>query len=229
MKINNTPGSLQVEEMDKGYDVSRRRFFQLAGGIAGAGILLSACNKRTGPSTTYVGSGDTGLLNYFYILQQLEADFYTQAVATPYYGMDASEEQLLTDVRDHEIAHAGLLQNLLGANAITKIVTNFSAVNFADRTSVLSHAYAIEDLVISGYNGAAQLFVNTSYVLQLAKMVSVEARHSAYFRDILNYNSFADSTVISSNGLDQANTPSVVLASAEAYIQTTFDASKLPN
>ena len=228
MKINNTPVSEQVEEMDKVYNVSRRSFFQLAGGVAGAGILLSACRK-TGPSTTYIGAGDVGLLNYFYILEQLEAQFYTQAVATPYYGMDASEEQLLKDVRDHEIAHAEFLKGLLAANAVPTIVTNFSAVTFADRTSVLSHAYAIEDLGISAYIGAAELFTDSTYAIELAKIASVEARHSAYFRDILSYNSFADSTVISSNGLDQSLTPSAVLAQAETYIKTTFDASKLPN
>jgi len=46
---SHTPGNEQVEEVDKVYDVSRRRFFQLAGGIAGAGVLLAAC-RRTPPS-----------------------------------------------------------------------------------------------------------------------------------------------------------------------------------
>src|ERR1700733_1432632 len=99
MKINNTPGNDQVEEMDQSSSLSRRRFFQLAGGVAGAGLLLQAC-KKAGAGTTYIGSGDTALLNYIYILEQLEAAFYTQAVATPYYGMDASEQALLQDVRD---------------------------------------------------------------------------------------------------------------------------------
>ena len=229
MNINDAPGSEQVEEMDKVYNVSRRHFFQLAGGVAGVGILLAACKKTTGPSTIYVGSGDTGLLNYFYILEQIEAEFYTQAVATPYYGMDSSEELLLTDVRDHEIAHRDFLQNLLGKSAISTIKPNFSSVTFSDRTSVLTHAAIIEDLVVAAINGAAQLFLNTDYVLALAKMLSVEARHSAYFRDILNYNSFADSTVISSSGLDQSMTPNAVLAVAETYSQTTFDTRQLPN
>jgi rubrerythrin len=225
MNNNSTPVGT---DQDKVTDVSRRRFFQLAGGIAGAGVLLSACHS-SGPSTVYIGSGDTALLNYFYILEQLEAAFYTQAVATPYYGMDASEQQLLTDVRDHEIAHREFFKKLLAGKAIPSIVPNFSAITFADRTSVLSHAYAFEDLGVSAYNGAAELFADNSYAIELAKIVSVEARHAAYFRDILTYNSFADNTVIGSNGLDQSNKPSYVLSVAAAYSQTTFDARQLPN
>ena len=132
-------------------------------------------------------------------------------------------------MRDHEIAHCAFIKDLLGKNAIEKIVPNFSAINFADRNSVLTHAYQFEDLVISAYIGAAELFVNTSYAIEFAKMASVEARHSAYFRDIYTYNSFADSTVISSTGLDQSNTPSYVLSVAEGFSQTTFDARQLPN
>ena len=73
MEILNKPAGEQVEKEEGGYNVSRRRFFQLAGGVAGAGILLSACHKRTGPTDIYIGSGDTALLNYLYILQQVEA------------------------------------------------------------------------------------------------------------------------------------------------------------
>ena len=228
MTLHNTPVYKQEEATGEGYNLSRRRFFQLTGGIAGAGIILSSC-KKTPTSTIFLGTGDTALLNYFYILEQLEAAFYTQAVATPYYGITASETQLLADVRDHEIAHKDFLKTLLGTGAITDIVPNLSAVVFADRTSVLSHAYAFEDLGVSAYNGAAELFTNTAYAIELAKIVSVEARHAAYFRDILHYDTFADSTVISPNGLDQKNSPQAVLAIAQAYIQTTFDSRKLPN
>ena len=45
MNIEKSPAMQQVEEMDKVSDLSRRRFFQLAGGIAGAGLILSACKK----------------------------------------------------------------------------------------------------------------------------------------------------------------------------------------
>src|ERR1700741_2488407 len=130
MKINNDP-LIKTVGMDKGYDLSRRRFFQLAGGLAGVGLLLSSCHTRTGPSDTYIGSGDVALLNYLYILEQLEAAYYTQAYATPYYGMTTSELQLLLDLRDQEIAHREFFKKLLGTNAIGSISPNFSMVTFA--------------------------------------------------------------------------------------------------
>jgi hypothetical protein len=229
MNIKNAPVLPQVEEMDKVYDVSRRRFFQLAGGIAGAGLLLSACRKKSASTTVYIGSGDTALLNYLYIMEQLEAAFYTQAVATPYYGLTVSESQLLTDVRDQEITHKGFLKSLLSTNAIPPIVLDFSPVTFADRGSVLSTAIVLEDMVVSAYNGVIHLFSNTNIVPPISKMVTVEARHSAYFRDILTYNTFGDSSVIDGNGLDQAAASAAVLLWAQSYIQTRFDSRQLPN
>ncbi len=220
---------MQAEETDKISDISRRRFFQLAGGLAGAGLLVSSCHSRSGPTDTYIGSGDIGLLNFLYILEQIEAAFYTQAYATPYYGMTESEMQLLLDVRDQEIAHREFFKRILGTSAIAAISLDFSLITFADRTSVLTYAAIFEDMVISGYNGAAHLFINTDYVLTLSKMVTVEARHSAYFRDILNHNNFAGSNVVDSNGLDQAISPATVLATAKTYIHTHFDSSRLPN
>ena len=229
MIIKNAPVTERVEEMDKIPNVSRRRFFQLAGGIAGAGVLLSACRNGGVVTTTYLGSGDIALLNFVYVIQQLEAAFYTQAVATPYYGLNTSESQLLTDVRDQEIAHAGFLKTLLGRSAIPAIAPNFSSVTFVDRTSVYTFAAMLEDLCVSGIISACTYFENQAYALEFAKMATVEARHSAYFRDSLTYNSFADGTVIDSNGLDMvATSPRTVLATAENYIFTHFDSSKLP-
>lgn len=229
MKIGNTPADEQVEEMGKGYDVSRRRFFQLAGGIAGAGVLLSACH-RTGPTDVYIGSGDTALLNYIYILQQVEAAFYIQAVTTNYYSMSRDELILFTDMRDQEVAHREYLKFLLGTNAIAPINIAFSSVTFADRASVLTSGAQLEDLVVSGLIGAVPLFSNLEYIRTFAKMVSVEARHSAYLRDVHQYNTFADTTVVGANGIGSSASPSSILETVRSkYILTRFDTSKLPN
>lgn len=228
MNIENAPENQQMEEMDKVYDVSRRRFFQLAGGIAGAGLLLSSCHRRSGPTDVYIGEGDIALLNFLYILEQVEAAFFIQAVSTPYYSHTMSELQLLTDVRDQEIAHREFLKSLLAKAAIPAIITKFGPVTFADRESVLNHAYLLKDLVISGYNSAAALFTNTEYALAIGKMVTVEARHSAYFRNLFDHNSFAEAS-LDSNGLESAVSPIVVLNSASTYIETRFDTSKLPH
>ena len=226
MEKTNTP--VPQVESNTGADLSRRRFFQLAGGVAGAGLLFASC-RRGSPTDVFVGSGDTGVLNYLYIIQQIEAAFYTQAVTTPYYGLTSSEQALLKELRDQEIAHREFMQKLIGNDAVRDIEVNFSAVVFADRTSFLSNAIVIEDLAVASINGAVRILTNTSYVKTLMKMAPVEARHSAYSRDLLTYNSFADSSAVNSNGLDLAVSPAVGMDMAQKYLQSRFDTSKLPS
>jgi len=217
----------QTEEKDIVHSESRRRFFKLAGGIAGAGVLLSACHPTSGPTDIYLGTGDQALLNFLYIIQQVEAAFYTQAVATPYYNITHLEYLALQDVRDQEITHREFLKTLLAEKAVTKISPDFSSVTFADRTSLMNSAAAIEDLAVSALNGSLHLFANTAYAFTFSKMVSVEARHSAYFRDSVVPNSFG-TTVVDVQGRDQAQSPSVVMASVQKYTHTRFDSSNLP-
>jgi hypothetical protein len=83
-------------------------------------------------------------------------------------------------------------------------------------------------LGVSAYNGAGQLIVNPAYLTLAGKIVSVEARHAALIRDLIAPGSFADMTVLDSNGLDSARTPSAVLAIAGKYIKETINASNLP-
>jgi hypothetical protein len=61
------------------------------------------------------------------------------------------------------------------------------------------------------------------------KIVSVEARHAAYIRDLISNGSFADNTVIDAMGLDKSRTPTEVLAIAGAYVKTKVNSSNLPS
>ncbi len=70
----------------------------------------------TGATTVDLGSGDVGILNYAYALEQLEAAFYTQVIATPYSGITDAERTLLTEIRDHEIIHRDFFKAALGTS-----------------------------------------------------------------------------------------------------------------
>ncbi len=227
MGINNAPGNIQVEEMDKVSDVSRRRFFQLAGGVAGAGLLLQAC-RRTPPSDVYIGAGDTALLNYLYIIKQVMSAFWTQAVITPYYNITKSESDLQPDLRDQEIAHREFLKSVLGKSAINTITMDLSPVTFADRNNFLANAITLEDLNVAAYSGTIQLFKDVSNIPYLAKMASVDARHAGYVHDLFAHNNFGDGPVIDSTGLNATISPGAGLTAIQRYIQTRFDSSKLP-
>lgn len=211
--------------------LSRRRFLGYAGAMTGVAAIAAACSKDDSgmPGTGInLGSGDVGILNYAFALEQLEAAFYMQVAMTPYTGITAAETALLTDIRDHEIAHREFFKAALGANAIATLEFDFSSISFSSRDSVLATAKVFEDLGVSAYNGAGKLIVNPDYLTLAGKIVSVEARHAAYIRDLISNGSFADNTVIDMNGLDTSRMPAEVLAAAGAYIKTKLNGSNLP-
>lgn len=221
----------QTLEQITSASLSRRRFMGMAGALAGAGILLNAagCKKNDDDSGINLGSNDTGILNYAYALEQLEAAFYIQVVQTLYTGVTATEQAYLTDVRDHEVAHREFFKAALGSSAIPGLTPDFSSVNFSDRTSVLATAKAFEDLGVSAYNGAGKLLTSADNLTIAGKIVSVEARHAAAIRDLISNGTFADSTAVDMNGLDMARTPAEVLAIAGTYIKEKLNANNLPN
>lgn len=217
--------------------VSRRNFLRSAGllgasiAVIGAGSGITGCKKDNNNTDNGIdlGSGDVGILNYAYALEQLEAAFYTKVAASPYSGITAAETAYLTDIRDHEIAHREFFKTALGSNAITSLEVDFSSINFGSRDSVLATAKAFEDLGVSAYNGAGKLLTSSTNLLLAGKIVSVEARHAALIRDLISFNSFASSDVVDANGLDMARTPAQVLSIAGTYIKTKINASNLPS
>ncbi|WP_367866311.1 ferritin-like domain-containing protein [Pedobacter sp. WC2423] len=213
--------------------LQRRSFLQYAGaGVAGVALIAAGCKKdKSTPgldSGVDLGSGDPGILNYAYALEQLEGAFYDAVVKSPYTGIPANELALLTDIRDHELAHREFFKKALGTGAIVSLTVDFSSINFADRTSVLNAAKAFEDLGVSAYNGAGKLLKTAKYLEVAGKIVSVEARHAALIRDLISNGSFADLTAVDANGLDGAKTPIQVLTIAKTYLKTAINASNLP-
>lgn len=173
-----------------------------------------------------LGEGDIGVLNYAYALEQLEAAFYTQVIKTPYAEITADETAWLTDIRDHEVEHRDFLKAALKEAAIPDLEVDFSAVDFTKRDSVLGTAKVFEDLGVAAYNGAGKLIENPDYLLAAGKIVSVEARHAAAIRDLLQMNSvsFAGDDVVDEKGLDGAMEPAAVLAAADPFIKTDVTA-----
>ncbi len=211
--------------------LERRSFLRFAGaGAAGMALVAAGCKKDNDriESGVYLGSGDIGILNYAYALEQLEAAFYVQVANSFYTGATQAEKDILIDIRDHEVAHREFFKNVLGENAIGGLEVNFSSINFADRTSVLGTAKAFEDLGVSAYNGAGFLLRDAGYLTVAGKIVSVEARHAAIIRELITPNSFANNEVIDANGLDKSRMPLEVLGIASAFVKTKINANDLP-
>jgi Ferritin-like domain len=216
--------------------VSRRNFLGYAGGAAALAMALTACDKNDDDDDNDngidLGSGDVGILNYAYALEQLEAAFYTKVLESPYASIPAAEAALLKDIRDHEIAHREFFKAALGSGAIKALTPDWGALDFTKRDQVLGAAKAFEDLGVAAYNGAGKLISTTTngkaYLTLAGKIVSVEARHAAYIRDLLQNGTFADSTIVDANGLDAAKPPSEVLVTANMYLSTKVSGRNLP-
>lgn len=206
----------------------------LAFGFKFPELSISQAYAQRGAATAAVdlGSGDIGVLNYAYALEQLEAAYYTQVLATPYSGMNDYEKFVLTELRNHEVAHVEFFRKALGRNRIPDLQVNFSAVNFASRQSVLTTSRTFEDLGVSAYNGAGQLLRNPAYLTAAGRIVSVEARHAAIIRDLIvpldDDAGFAGDDIIDANGLDVVRLPSQVLPLAAPFIATPVTARQLP-
>lgn len=221
----------ETENNTVGPDMARRSFLRYAGiGAAAVGLLAAtaSCHKDhavTPSAGIDVGAGDTGILNFAYALEQLEAAFYIQVIATPYTGMSPAELTALTSIRDHEILHRNFFKAALGASAIQSLTVDFSSIDFTSRTSVLAQAKAFEDTGVMAYDGAGYLIQNPTYLTLAGKIVSVEARHAALIRDLITPGSFVASDVIDSNGLNNSLTIAQVLPIANTYLKTKVSAA----
>jgi hypothetical protein len=189
-----------------------------------------------------LGEGDVGVLNYAYALEQLEAAFYTQATKTPYANMASADRDILSAIRDHEIAHRDLLKVALKKGAIPDLEVDFSKVDFNDRNSVLTTAHTFENIGVGAYNGAGKLLKNVEYLLLAGKIVSVEARHATAIRYLMAMTPGAtvgsssnaasqaspdanNASVVDEKGLDQALKPADVLSKAGPFIKTPITAN----
>ncbi|QHW00811.1 ferritin-like domain-containing protein [Spirosoma endbachense] len=215
--------------------LGRRVFMRYLGATAAAGVVLSACHDQIVDPTVAtgsarageaidlgdIGSKDVNVLNYAYALEQLEAAFYTQVIKTPYAGINGYEMAILSDIRDHEIAHRELFKAALGAAAIPGLTPNFSSINFGSRASVLGTARVFEAIGVSAYNGAGKYITTPDYLLLAGKIVSVEARHTAIISELVNpqTTSFAgDDIVAAASGLGEARTPEEVLTLVRPFV-----------
>ena len=228
-RITKSKGNSGKQDGENTSFVNRRLFLRSAGLATSLGtIVLSACNDDdpnpmipgTGDAVD-LGSGDIGVLNYAYALEQLEAAFYTQVIASPYAGMTDAEKTILTDIRDHEIIHRDFFKAALGDKAIKGLTPNFTTIDFTKRDSVLGAAKLFEDTGVAAYNGAGKLIKDGAYLLLAGKIVSVEARHAAVIRDLLNPKSadFAGDDIINNDGFDKATAPADILAAVKGYVQ----------
>ena len=208
---------------------NRREFLKLAAaGAAALGLTttMSGCVLAAAGTRKLDFRDDFGILNFAYALETLEARFYEKVVASPPRDLRAGELQILRDIGDHEKAHARFLKRSLQILRVEVPASVWPGIDFSSRQGVLVAARNFEDLGVAGYNGAGTRLRLAEFLTIAGKIVSVEARHAAALRDLLNPNSrdFAGDDVVDANGMDRVLEPGEVLAQAQKYFAEPYRA-----
>lgn len=220
--------------------VATRREFMRFVGMGGALVLLpsllAGCEDASntgglaGPGTGATVTidfalGDVAVLQLAYVLEQLEADFYGRVVANfASSGFSTAEQATLSQIHNHERIHRDFLKATLGSSAGFTITPSYDGVDFTKRASVLATARTFEDLGVAAYNGAAQYLTVAGNLLVAAKIVSVEARHAAVMRDMINpfTNEFAPGP------FDDVQRPKTVATAAQPWLVSKLAFANAP-
>jgi hypothetical protein len=191
------------EALDDASSGSREEFLKkavVAGGtfLAG-GVLFGGFPKLAlgAPSPAQ----DVRILNFALTLEYLEAEFYTQAVR----GGELSGEVLrfARVVGAHERAHVAFLRKALGGKAVKKPSFDFKGTT-EDQAMFQATAVVLEDTGVAAYNGQGPNLTD-AVVGAAGQIVSVEARHAAWIRHIVDQNP-------APRAFDQSQTMAQILA-----------------
>lgn len=214
----------------------RRAFLRVAGGTAAsAALVLAGCQAKTpdpAPTTAYQFTpNETGLLNYFYLLQQLKVALYQQGLAANPTGLQTGELDVLTDLQDHHVVQLQTLYFALGnAPLLPQLTYVFTGLTLGTRPGLLAAAQTLEDLTLAALNYSLPLLGTADTLAYLLKIASAEARHATTVRDLLDPTALAaPDAVLDGNGLAAVATPTTVLAVIAPYFSPIIvDGSLLP-
>ncbi len=176
-----------------------------------------------------LGSGDIGISNLAYTLDQLETAFYATAVAKA-TSASAYDRNVLAELHDHEVAHREFFKAFLGGLAIPMLDFDFSGIDFTNRNAVFDAAQQFENVGVAAFNGTGPLIQDVEVLKIAGKMVSVEARHATLARHMISPKKkfTLAHELINAQGLDWSLTPAEVLAKSQPYIKQKLSVANLP-
>ncbi|WP_316823845.1 ferritin-like domain-containing protein [Pedobacter miscanthi] len=233
----NNPEILVEKDSLSAKFMQRREFLQLAGAAALTTTVIS-CKREdfNNPTTPAINTDNTidlgkdiGLLNYIYALEQLEAAFYIKVMENIPATFSDLEKQYLQEIGQHELTHREFFKRYLGVAAIGTLEFDFSATNFTTREGVLGTAKTIEDLGVAAYNGVIAKAQELATIVLAGQISSIEARHAAWFRNLVSANSASDLNdlallgAVAANGLDVSLPPAKVLEQVSKIIKTKLN------
>ncbi|MGI8712571.1 MAG: ferritin-like domain-containing protein [Solirubrobacteraceae bacterium] len=149
----------------------------------GLGAVTAGAAAARGLATASGAAGGAGrdrvVLEFALELEQLQAAFYSQALGSGKLSGEAHQFAQL--VGSEEQAHLRYLHRALGSEPSPPRYDFGGA--FSDQESFLATAVMLEDTGLASYNGQAEN-VSPRLLGQVARVILVEARHSAWARSL---------------------------------------------
>ncbi len=174
------------EALDEVSSNTRSTFLKTAvvagGTLFAGGVLIGGLPKLSAGAAS--AAQDVKILNFALTLEYLEAAFYTKAERQG--ALNGELAGFAKTVGAHERAHVEFLKGALGSKAVKEPTFEFMGTT-NDPAEFTATAIVLEDTGVSAYNGQGPNL--TKETLGAAAMiVSVEARHAAWIRDIAREN-----------------------------------------
>lgn len=164
-----------------------KKFAVGAGGVAIAASLIGPATAGAATSRRSAAN-DIEILQYALTLEYLEAEFYVQA--TRARGITGRNKEFARVVAKHELAHVAAIKatlRALGTTPVAKPRFDFKGTNRSNGVFQKT-ALALEETGVSAYIGQAPYILNEDVLFAAARIATVEARHAAWIRTILDLN-----------------------------------------
>jgi len=170
------------------------------------------------PIRRQISETDLLVLKFAHVLEQLETEFYKQALTkfvdddfiAAGFGVPDVPKQIFLSILEHEDAHTNFLADALGAQALDTCIFNFDSV-LGDVATMAAVARLIEQVGVGAYLGGANLISDKSILLAAAGILTIESRHQSAL-NILNGGQSVP------QAFDLALSPQQVLALAAPFI-----------
>ncbi|KAF9526690.1 ferritin-like domain-containing protein [Crepidotus variabilis] len=184
--------------------------------------LLAAASVSALPALTKRAAADILVFKFADVLEQLESQFYSQALAkfkdSDFAAAGFGSSQVLIEqfqvIQADEDTHSKTLQAALksfGQEPITSCKFNFESA-LKDVGTMAATARIVESVGVSAYLGAASLLTDPRILTSAGSILTTEARHQTF----LNMISPTGTTI--PNAFDFALTPSEVLTLALPFV-----------
>lgn len=159
-------------------------------GIAYTTVPPALIAQSGGGKTLTFKASDVGILNFALLLEELEAAFYAAVVSSGKIT-NGKELEYMRYLGSQEAAHVSFLRSILADRVVfttSDLSLNQTSLGniLANRDRILNTAVTLEDVGVHAYNGAGASLTNSTFILAAGSIVSVEARHAAGVRSLLN-------------------------------------------